>query len=141
METSGAKTRPGYKTTEFWLATLSAIVGVVLASGLADDSAVMKVAGLFATLLSGLGYGVVRAGVKKALIVLFALALPLFGAGCQKGMIRADAIAGLVEDVSNRHDKLLKGEIKPETVSAQDKETFLRSTELLRRTVKEARAP
>lgn len=142
METPiGAKDRPGYRTTEFWLSAAALIVGAVLSSGLADDSPVMKVAGVIAMVLSAIGYTVTRTGVKKALILFFVLGLPLADAGCSRGMIRADAIAGLTEDVCERHDKILKGEIKVETLSEEKKASYLRSTELLRRVIKEARAP
>jgi hypothetical protein len=73
--------------------------------------------------------------VKHLLVIVVALLL----AGCgSKGYIRADAIDGLVEKVTVRHDALLKGELDPKDISAEDKATFLRSAELLRQAVKEA---
>lgn len=70
---------------------------------------------------------------------LFVLAvLLLAGAGCSKGTIRADAIDGLIRQVSDRHDALLNGTLDPKTISEADKATFLRSTYLLKEVVKEA---
>jgi len=133
--------KPGLKTTEFWLTTFAAIVSAVLASGMFPAGGqVMQILGVCGMVLSVLGYGAQRSGLKKAMVLLVAILL-LGASGCSKGMIRADAIDGLVEDVCNRHDKILRGEIKLDQVSAEDKATYLRSTEILRRTVKEARSP
>lgn len=137
-----ASIKPGVKTTEFWLTTFAAIVSALLASGIFPAGGqVMQILGACGMVLSILGYGKFRSGVKKASILLFALALPFGAVGCSQGMIRADGISGLVEKVTERHDKLLRGELKPDQISEEDKATFLRSSEILRRTVKEARAP
>jgi len=59
--------KPGYKTTEFWLSTAAMLLGTLFASGLlVEGSPVMKVAGLVATALGAVGYTVVRGSVKKA---------------------------------------------------------------------------
>jgi hypothetical protein len=57
--------KPGYKTTEFWLSTVAALVGIVMASGLvADDSAVTQILGAVMAVLSGMGYTAARGVVK-----------------------------------------------------------------------------
>ena len=64
--TAPAPVKPGYKTTEFWLALAAQITGAVLASGIASESSLtMRVAGLVAMVLSGLGYTAARATAKK----------------------------------------------------------------------------
>jgi hypothetical protein len=69
--------KPGYKTTEFWLATAATVLGVVMASGALDglgqDHWLVKVAGLGVSILAALGYSrdrrMVKAdGVKTAAI-------------------------------------------------------------------------
>jgi uncharacterized protein HemX len=136
MET---KDRPGYRTTEFWLSTLAAIVGVILASGLVETSPIMKVAGMAAAVLSAMGYSVSRGMTKRAIVLLVAIVLPLGIGGCGGGQIRAEAVDGLVRQVSDRHDKLVKGELKASEISEADRATYLRSTELLRKVLDEAR--
>lgn len=75
--------KPGWKTSEFWLSALASVVGAVLASGVADTSPVMKVAGVVAMLLSAMGYTVVRGGVKKSLALLpLLLGLSMMGGCC-----------------------------------------------------------
>lgn len=59
-------TKPGYKTTEFWLATVATLCGLAFASGaLADEtSLVFKIVSLVASVLTSLGYAVVRSKAK-----------------------------------------------------------------------------
>jgi len=59
-------TKPGYKSTEFWLAAVAALCGILFASGfIAPDSSGDKVLGLIAGVLASLGYSVSR-GMAKA---------------------------------------------------------------------------
>jgi hypothetical protein len=142
VPTATASVKPGVKTTEFWLTTFAAIVSALLASGVFPAGGqVMQILGVCGMVLAILGYGAQRSGVKKAVIILFILGLPLMSVGCSKGMVRVEAIAGLVEDVARRHDSMLKGELKLESISEADRATYLRSTEILRGVVREARAP
>jgi len=46
--------KPGYKTTEFWLSLASIILGVVMSSGAVDPN--NKALGLAASILGALGY-------------------------------------------------------------------------------------
>ena len=57
--------KPGYKTTEFWLALSAALVGFAMASGaLSDGGALMQGLGLIAAALASAGYSHSR-GVAK----------------------------------------------------------------------------
>lgn len=59
--------KPGWQTTEFWLTAATLIVGVLLSSGVfPDDSGVMKILGMAASLLGVLGYQVQRGLVKAS---------------------------------------------------------------------------
>lgn len=73
----------------------------------------------------------------KKLLVLAVLLLA--GAGCTKGTIHADAIDGLVEKISERHDAMLDGTLDPKTISEADKATFKRSTALIREIIQAAK--
>lgn len=138
METSVEK--PGFKTTEFWICSILALAGMVMAAGLGDDSPIVKIAGMVLSLGSALGYTASRVSIKKTLQVLlvgFTLSLAV---GCsQKGYVRADAIDGSLISVCDRHDKMLKGELDPKSISEADKKTYLRTSELLRKAVAEAK--
>ena len=62
--------KPSYKTLEFWMAVAAQVVSIALFIGGAvienpDSSMFMKVAGAIGSLLSGLGYGVLRTSQKK----------------------------------------------------------------------------
>ena len=128
--------KPGFKTPEFWLTAFAALVSALLSSGLfMPDSKVMQILGVAGMVLTVLGYTVARTGMKKTLVLLICVGM-LAIAGCCRGHISADAVDGLITDVTVRHDKLVTQapDIKPE-----DKATYLRSSELLRKTVKTAR--
>ena len=57
--------KPGYKTTEFWLTSAAALLGLLFASGaISDGSQIDKVLGMAATVLSGMGYSISR-GISK----------------------------------------------------------------------------
>ena len=60
------ETKPGFKTTEFWL-TLAAVVGsLVISSGILPvGSTVTAIVGGIVAVLGALGYGAVRASVKN----------------------------------------------------------------------------
>jgi drug/metabolite transporter (DMT)-like permease len=58
--------KPGYKSTEFWLATVAALCGILFASGtIAPESGGDKVLGIVAGVLASLGYSVSRGLAKK----------------------------------------------------------------------------
>lgn len=57
--------KPGYKTTEFWLALAAKLLGAAYTAGLiGDGSALARVAGLAAVVLASMGYSVSR-GLAK----------------------------------------------------------------------------
>jgi len=63
------ETKPGYKTTEFWLSVLATLLGFLLASGAMDtvpqDSWIAKLIGGAVAVLATLGYSASRAKVKS----------------------------------------------------------------------------
>ena len=60
------KVKAGYKTTEFWLTTVAAILGLLFASGAVEaGTAFDKVLGLVSMVLGSLGYAVSRGIAKK----------------------------------------------------------------------------
>lgn len=59
-------TKPGYKTTEFWLSLLAIVIGGVLASGLVSSDQVLKLLGAASSILGALGYTAQRGFVKTA---------------------------------------------------------------------------
>jgi hypothetical protein len=57
--------RPGFKTSEFWLSTITVVMSQLYASGIiGDSSAVGKVAALVVSILGALGYTVMRTKAK-----------------------------------------------------------------------------
>ena len=60
-------TKPGYKTTEFWLSLLGTLLGAVMASDILDaDSIIVQVIGACLLVLTTMGYTAGRAKVKNA---------------------------------------------------------------------------
>lgn len=60
------ETKPGWKTTEFWLTAAAALLGLAWASGFVPvDSTLDRVLGLVASALASLGYSVSRGLAKK----------------------------------------------------------------------------
>jgi hypothetical protein len=58
-------TKPGYKTTEFWLSTGAVLLGALFASGVVSEgSSFDKVLGLAVSILTALGYTVARTKAK-----------------------------------------------------------------------------
>ncbi len=58
--------------------------------------------------------------------------------GCNQGMITVDAIDDSVQDIVTRHDAYVNADA---SLSAVEKRTYLRSSELLLRVLKEAKKP
>lgn len=59
------KTKPGYKTTEFWLTLATMVVGTLLASGVvAEGSDAAKWVGGAIAILAKLGYDATRTKLK-----------------------------------------------------------------------------
>lgn len=134
--------KPGFKTTEFWLTAVGSIAGLILAAGLEDSHILVKIAGLALTGLSILGYQVTRGSVKKAanlLLLAVTLSLAAGCAGTQKGYLKASNVDGGMRDVVSRHDRMVKGELDPKTLSAEDRATFLRTSTLILKALDEAK--
>ena len=67
-DTAAADTavKPGYKTTEFWMAAGATFVGLAIASGVIPETGVWpKVVGLVVAAFTAMGYTVSRGMVKK----------------------------------------------------------------------------
>lgn len=64
------ESKPGYKTTEFWLSLATILVGAVMASGVLDSLGtehwLVKVVGIVMSVLGALGYSTSRAFVKNS---------------------------------------------------------------------------
>lgn len=62
-------TKPGYKTTEFWLSLVAFLISAAVASGIVPQAGpVAQVVALTTALLSAAGYTVVRGFTKSAAI-------------------------------------------------------------------------
>lgn len=62
---SDAATRPGYKTTEFWLKLIAMVLTACYASGLIPTQGkVAAIVAIVATMLGALGYTVARTMAK-----------------------------------------------------------------------------
>lgn len=58
--------KPGYRTTEFWLASAATLLGIVMASGLIQPDTIWdRIAGAIAATLAAMGYSYSR-GLTKA---------------------------------------------------------------------------
>lgn len=65
--TTTTATKPGYKTTEFWLSLLAMIVGLLYTSGvISSGTTADKIAGLAVQVLAALGYSVSRGLAKSS---------------------------------------------------------------------------
>ena len=56
--------KAGFKTSEFWLTVVAAVVGAVVSTGALGDTPWAKVAGVASVALAALGYSVSR-GLAK----------------------------------------------------------------------------
>ena len=66
MDSGGEEMKPGYKTTEFWLAILAMAVGAIYDSGaFVKGSVAYQGLGIVAGVLSSIGYSVSRGLAKK----------------------------------------------------------------------------
>jgi putative Mn2+ efflux pump MntP len=58
--------KPGFKTSEWWLSLAALLTGALLSSGLVSNSLALQCIGGVATLLTALGYQVSRSFVKTS---------------------------------------------------------------------------
>ena len=61
-----SSTKPGYKTTEFWLTVAASLAGLLLSSGAVTNESVLQIIGGVTTMLGALGYTAVRGHVKAS---------------------------------------------------------------------------
>lgn len=103
-------TKPGWQTTEFWLALAAKLLGALLATGvIGDGTYAMRIAGVAAAVLTSLGYSVSRAVVKAAAVLLLIGLIGTTQMGCAtaKAIPRA-AGAAVVDCASQEGPKLLQ---------------------------------
>lgn len=63
---AAAKTKPGYKTTEFWISVTASAVGALAASGVFPaESPGERILGLIVSVLVALGYTGSRLALKR----------------------------------------------------------------------------
>lgn len=63
------ETKPGFKTTEWWLSAVAVLFGLVISSGILEETATEwdnKIVGLVVSTLAALGYTAARAYVKAS---------------------------------------------------------------------------
>ena len=123
---------------EFILAVLALIGGVVLFVIGEKEYAITLVSFAIGGYTVSRGLAKIGSGAK----ILFLMAVPLLLlAGCCKGHIRADAIDGSIEIVTERHDRLVNatkdvnGDGVTDDEDEADRKTYLRTTKLLRKVV------
>jgi len=110
--------RTGIRTTEFWIAAILILAGLLPTSGLLPENHWgVKVCGLVVSLLAGLGYTAARVKVKAApaakdavakLLLVALLVGLLVGCGTQ-GYVKAGNILPAVELVTYGYDDMLQG--------------------------------
>ena len=60
------RTKPGWKSTEFWLSAMASVVGAIMATGAVEgESALGKVVGVAAIALVSMGYSISRGAAKR----------------------------------------------------------------------------
>jgi len=85
----------------------------------------------------GISRGLAKIGSRTKILIIGVTLL--FVAGCCKGYVRADSIDGLVDKITRRHDNFIKGEATEADKDPRKKDSHLRSTEVLRLIVDEAK--
>lgn len=82
-----------------------------------------------------------KPGFKTTEFLLLVGCLIALLAGCgTEGYVRAESIQPAVDLVTQMHDRLLMMELDPKTIKPKDRATYLRTSRLLRETVREASA-
>jgi hypothetical protein len=84
-----ASIKPAWKTTEFWLNAITAVVGTALticgALGLGPNSKVMMILGMAANLLAVTGHTISRTVIKATAVALLAFGLSFLVGCCASG--------------------------------------------------------
>jgi hypothetical protein len=119
---------------EFLMAALTFIGGIVLfLLGKEDIGVTLIVA---ATGGFAVSRGLAKIGSGAKLVLIFLLPILIIGC-CGDAYVRKDSIDGLINKVSDRHDRFIKGEATAADKDPDKKASHLRSTELLRKVVDE----
>jgi hypothetical protein len=72
-----------------------------------------------------------------ALVTMFVLACALAITGCHAGCLDPEAVGPAIERVSDRHDAYVE---EDKALTEDERESYLLTTEILRSTVREAKA-
>jgi hypothetical protein len=101
------ETKPGYKTTEFWLSAAASVVGLLVASGIIPtDSGLDKMLGMVVIGLSTMGYTVSRGIVKKVppqittMVLIFGLLAGGMLTGCKTPERTAYVAVGITQSLA-----------------------------------------
>lgn len=82
---AGSPCKPGYKTTEFWLSTGAALLGILFMSGILPAGGTWeKIAETLALALTAAGYSVARGKAKAAVPILLACFGLALCSGCAR---------------------------------------------------------
>ena len=65
MSSTDTKTKPGLKTTEFWLSLAAAIASFVVAQGFISDDQLSAVVAVAGPIVAAFGYSISRGLAKK----------------------------------------------------------------------------
>jgi hypothetical protein len=113
--------KPGWKTSEFYLALFAKLLGALFASGLlGDGSALYRLCGLAAIVLTSLGYTVSRTVIKTAATMLVVFVFASHSMGCAASgrektlqtivaVTDAAKVAFVLYDGKHQHDIIIKG--------------------------------
>lgn len=74
--------------------------------------------------------------IQRTVVSASVLAILVGLSSCKTNMIRVDAIDGPVQRITERHDDYIRDD---ENLSSDEKEIYLRSSELLNRVIEEAK--
>jgi len=119
-----------------WWKDYSKVIGILmLLAGLALVLVDQTEIGI-PLLAAATGVALGKTGGTKVAGALLLVVLFMPAMGCQKGMIHVDAIEPALTSVIERHDAYVKAD---QTLTELAKEIYLRTTELLRKLMEEAK--
>lgn len=128
-----APTKPGYKTTEFWLKCAALLLTALFASGAIPTSGTAAtIAAIAATMLGALGYTVSRSLVKAAGVLLVVGMFASTQMACTHNtrtetLQAAQLSVGAARDSLATYDQLEQDDIIAHAVTAEDGKTRLAS--------------
>lgn len=111
--------KPGWQTTEFWLATAAKVLGILLASGVLGHGTVAeRIAGAAVALLAQLGYTAARAAVKMSAALLLVVGLGVVQPACASPRATATVGVAALVDCQAPHLRAAAAELVPMAVQA-----------------------